>query len=200
MSATARVAAPHTPRTRAGARASLTVAPEARAAVAGNGIFALVVVGLLLAGMVMLLVLNTSLAQGSFEIGSLTKTQDALAVSEQQLLQQVARAEAPESLQARATELGMVPVSSPVFLRLADGAVLGTPTPAVRLARPAGTNSPAAPAAVTTTTPTKTATTPQPATAKPATAKAATAKAATAKTAATTASSDGAVADPGTKR
>ena len=99
MSATARVAAPHTPRTRAGARASLTVAPEARAAVAGNGIFALVVVGLLLAGMVMLLVLNTSLAQGAFEIGSLTKTQDALAVSEQQLLQQVARAEAPESLQ-----------------------------------------------------------------------------------------------------
>jgi hypothetical protein len=54
-------------------------------------------------------------------------------VQEQKLLQNVAQQEAPESLQKRAADLGMVPVTAPVFLRLADGAVLGTPTPAQRV-------------------------------------------------------------------
>ena len=56
-------------------------------------------------------------------------------MQEQTLLQQVANEESPESLQKRADQLGMVPVSAPVFLRLADGAVLGTPVPAERIAR-----------------------------------------------------------------
>jgi hypothetical protein len=107
-------------------------------AVAGNGVFALVVVGLLVVGMGVLLGLNTSLAQGAFEISALTRVQSNLAVQEQQLLQEVAVAEAPESLQRRADALGMVPVSSPVFLRLADGAVLGTPVAAVATARVRG--------------------------------------------------------------
>jgi hypothetical protein len=109
-------------------------------------VFALVVVGILLTGMVMLLVLNTTLAQGAFEIGALTQTQNQLAVTEQQLLQAVAAEEAPDALQARATALGMVPVTSPVFLRLADGAVLGTPTAA------AAPRKHTAPAAATTAT------------------------------------------------
>ena len=112
-------------------RPVLTEVPPAPATVAGNGVFALVVVGLLVAGMAVLLGLNTSLAQGAFEINALTRVQNGLAVQQQQLLQEVAVEEAPESLQQRADALGMVPVSSPVFLRLADGAVLGTPVPAV---------------------------------------------------------------------
>jgi len=108
-------------------RATLVEVPAPAPAVAGNGVFALVVVGLLVGGMVMLLVLNTTLAQGAFEISSLSRTQNQLAVQEQQLLQQVALEEAPDSLQKRAAALGMVPVTSPVFLRLADGAVLGIP-------------------------------------------------------------------------
>lgn len=110
--------------------------PPPAPAVAGNGMFALIVVGLLLGGMVTLLVLNTTLAQGAFEIGSLTKIQRDLAVNEQRLLQKVARAESPEALQERAERLGMVPATTPVFLRLADRAVLGTPTPAVGAANP----------------------------------------------------------------
>jgi hypothetical protein len=85
--------------------------------------------------MVMLLVLNTTLAQGAFEISSLTSTQNQRAVQEQQLLQQVALEEAPDSLQKRASALGMVAVTSPVFLRLADGAVLGIPHPATAAPR-----------------------------------------------------------------
>ncbi len=82
------------------------------------------------AGMLGLLVLNTTLAQGAFEIGSLTQVKRDLAVNEQRLLQTVAHAEAPESLQQRADALGMVPAQAPVFLRLADRTVLGRPTPA----------------------------------------------------------------------
>ncbi|MFN8158029.1 MAG: hypothetical protein U0R68_11470 [Candidatus Nanopelagicales bacterium] len=129
-------------------RAQIVALPDPGPTVAGNGVFALVVVGMLVGGMVMLLVLNTSLAQGAFEIGTLTKTQNQLAVQEEQLLQDVARAEAPEALQARANSLGMVPVTSPVFLRLADGAVLGIPKPA-KASRPSLPATGAAPTAVT---------------------------------------------------
>jgi hypothetical protein len=132
-------------------RAQIVALPDPRPAVAGTGVFALVVVGMLVGGMVLLLVLNTSLAQGAFEIGTLTRTQNQLAVQEEELLQDVARAEAPEALQARATSLGMVPVAAPVFLRLADGAVLGIPKPA-KASRPALPKTGAAPSAVTTTT------------------------------------------------
>jgi hypothetical protein len=84
-----------------------------------------------------LLVLNTTLAQGAFEIGSLESAQHALAVQEQQLQQTVALQESPEALQARAARLGMVPAASPVFLRLADGAVLGDPKAATGVRRTA---------------------------------------------------------------
>jgi len=114
-------------------RPALTPVPAAPAAVAGNGVFALVVVGMLVAGMGVLLVLNTSLAQGAFELGALNSAKSHLAVQEQQLLQQVALAESPEALQHRADVLGMVPVAAPVFLRLADGAILGDPVPAKAL-------------------------------------------------------------------
>jgi len=95
------------------------------------------VVALLLGGMVMLLGLNTSLASGAFEISSLTSGQSSLAVQEQYLIQKVALAESPEALQKRAVSLGMVPASSPVFIRLADGAILGVPTPSRSIASPA---------------------------------------------------------------
>lgn len=140
MSATARSARPSTrpagrPRTTPATagrprRTPLREVPPPAPAVAGTGVFSLVVVGILVLGMVMLLVLNTSLASGAFEISALQSQQRDLAVKEQRMLQDVARAEAPESLQAKAHELGMVPVSSPVFLRLADGKILGVPRPA----------------------------------------------------------------------
>lgn len=111
-------------------RPQLREVPAPAPSVAGNGMFALVVTGVLVLGAVVLLVLNTALAQGAFELSELSKTKRDLAVREQALLQAVARAEAPESLQARAEKLGMVPVAAPVFLRLADGKVLGVPRPA----------------------------------------------------------------------
>lgn len=111
-------------------RTPLKEVPPPAPAVAGTGVFSLVVVGILVLGMVMLLVLNTSLASGAFEINDLSSEQRDLAVREQRLVQDVARAEAPESLQQKAQALGMVPVAAPVFLRLSDGAILGSPRPA----------------------------------------------------------------------
>lgn len=211
MSATARAAttrptasrrATSPTRTAARRRPVLTEVPPAPAAVAGNGVFALVVVGLLVVGMGVLLGLNTTLAQGAFEINALTRVQNGLAVQEQQLLQQVAVAEAPESLQRRADALGMVPVASPVFLRLADGAVLGTPVPAVAAPRvrgltrlPVTGGQPAATQPGTTGTTAATAASPATTTAKAA-APAAGGDAAVADPTAPRAQSDAAVSDP----
>ncbi len=89
-------------------------------------------VGILAAGMVILLFLNTTLAQGAFQMHELTKAQQALNITKQQLTQSVEFAQSPEELQARATALGMVPSDNPVFIRLADGKVLGMPIPAPR--------------------------------------------------------------------
>lgn len=125
-------------------RAALREVAPPTPAVAGNGMFALIVTGMLVLGMIGLLVLNTTLAQGAFEIGSLTQVQRDLAVNEQRLLQSVAHAEAPESLQERADALGMVPAQAPVFLRLADRKVLGRPTPAKAAPRKASGSAAAA--------------------------------------------------------
>ena len=231
MSATARAAAarpsaarrrPAPSRTAVRRRPALTAVPSAPATVAGRGVFALVVLGMLVAGMGVLLVLNTSLAQGAFELGALSTTRNALAIQEQQLLQQVALEESPDALQARATTLGMVPVSAPVFLRLADGAVLGTPSAAVGAPRPhatasvpvtggsaaagvgaglasapAGAATTAAPAAGTSTIATTTSSTvAAPVTTKTTAAKPTAAKPSAAKPAAPRPGSDAAVADP----
>jgi len=217
MSATARAArtsparrrpAPAAPAARR--RPILTPVPAAPAAVAGRGVFALVVLGMLVGGMGVLLVLNTSLAQGAFELGALTKTQGALAVQEQHLLQQVALEESPDALQVRASALGMVPVAAPVFLRLSDGAVLGTPTAAVGVVRPrattlapvtgAATTASQVPAGTTTTTstapPTTTGGAVRPTPANPMTATLVPATGVAAKAVAPKRGTDAAVADP----
>jgi hypothetical protein len=132
------------------ARPNLTVVPALRPRVAGTATFSLVIVGILVFGMVVLLFLNTTLAQGAFQIHELTKAQRALNVTQQELAQKVAVAESPEELEARAVALGMVPSDNPVFIRLADGKVLGTPIPAARPPRVATGASTSNPASVAT--------------------------------------------------
>lgn len=92
---------------------------------ASRGVFALVVTGLLVIGMVVILVINTSLAQGAFTISELQSQQAALSQQEQTLSESVAAAAAPEALERRARGLGMVPSETPVFLSLPGGKVLG---------------------------------------------------------------------------
>lgn len=107
-----------------------TAAATGRKRAIGRGAFVAVVGALVLVGMALLLILNTTLAQGAFDLQQLRAEYEDLQVHEQSLAQQVATAQSPEALKAEAVRLGMVPVKVPAFLRLADGAVLGEPTPA----------------------------------------------------------------------
>jgi cell division protein FtsB len=92
--------------------------------------FLIVVGGLLGGGLLALLALNTTLAEGSFAVYDLKRETAALADQEQALVQEVALAESPEQLEKAARRQGMVAAANPVFLRLADGAVLGVPVAA----------------------------------------------------------------------
>ncbi|QLH21191.1 septum formation initiator family protein [Streptomyces sp. Rer75] len=99
------------------------------AATARRAPFVLLVVVLLGSGLIALLLLNSSLNQGSFELSKLEKQTDELSDERQSLQQEVDQLSAPGALEQRAQELGMVPGGSPAFLN-PDGTVAGVPAPA----------------------------------------------------------------------
>ncbi|QDQ16243.1 hypothetical protein FH965_11025 [Streptomyces spectabilis] len=86
----------------------------------------LLVVLLLGGGLITLLLLNSSLNEGSFQLSRLKKETQELTDEEQQLQRDVDEYAAPDALQRRARELGMVPGGDPVFLN-PDGTVRGVP-------------------------------------------------------------------------
>jgi hypothetical protein len=92
--------------------------------------FAALCMLLLIGGLMGLLMLNTSMAEGSFTLHRLQATSGELTDTEQALTAAIDAQKAPANLAARAAELGMVPADSAAFLRLSDGAVLGVATPA----------------------------------------------------------------------
>ena len=101
----------------------------------GRNAFGLLIGAILILGLLTVLLLNTVLAQGAFTIHTLEKSATSLEVQQQALERQVAALETPESLQLKATALGMVRANTPVFLRLRDHRVLGVPQ-AVTLPQP----------------------------------------------------------------
>lgn len=77
------------------------------------------------------LMLSILLSDGAYQISSLQAQQTTLARSEQALSEQLDLLGSPQNLAAKAEALGMVVgTSTPVFLRLSDGAVIGTVNPA----------------------------------------------------------------------
>jgi hypothetical protein len=92
--------------------------------------FVALVVGLLAAGLVGLLILNTIIAENSFRARDLQARGVALDLNQQRLQRHIDALEAPAALASRARSLGMVPAGAPAFIRLTDGKVLGHPTPA----------------------------------------------------------------------
>jgi hypothetical protein len=89
--------------------------------------FVIFVVSLLAAGLVGLLLLNTELQSGTFQVTALNNQADQLRDQQEQLEKQVRTLESPQNLADRALRMGMVPNPNPVFLRLSDGRVLGVP-------------------------------------------------------------------------
>jgi hypothetical protein len=88
--------------------------------------FVLLVVLLLGGGLITLLILNSSLNQGSFKLSELKKETTELTDEQQALQRDVDSYSAPDALERRARELGMVPGGSPAFLD-PDGTVRGVP-------------------------------------------------------------------------
>ncbi|GHC65394.1 septum formation initiator family protein [Streptomyces flavofungini] len=88
--------------------------------------FVLLVVLLLGGGLITLLILNSSLNEGSFQLTKLKKETQELTDEEQELQKDVDEYAAPDALQRRARELGLVPGGDPAFLN-PDGTVRGKP-------------------------------------------------------------------------
>ncbi|MFE1557954.1 hypothetical protein ACFW6V_23600 [Streptomyces sp. NPDC058734] len=107
--------------------------------------FVLLVVALLAGGLISLLLLNSALNEGSFQLSRLKKETTALTDEQQALQRDVDAYSAPDALQRRARELGLVPGGSPVFLG-PEGRTAGTPAPAEAPAPPPAPPAPQSPA------------------------------------------------------
>lgn len=110
-------------------RARLTVVPRVRSR-APRVPFVTLVSLVLVAGIVGLLLFNTSLQQASFAAASLEQQADALAAREQTLRMELDELRNPQRVATEAQAMGMVIPAAPVFLDLGDGAVSGVRTPA----------------------------------------------------------------------
>ncbi|WP_312038428.1 septum formation initiator family protein [Streptomyces galbus] len=93
--------------------------------------FVLLVVLLLGGGLIGLLVLNSALSEGAFQMDDLQRDTKNLTDEEQALQRDIDSYSAPDALQHRARELGMVPGGDPAFLD-PDGTVKGVPSPAAQ--------------------------------------------------------------------
>jgi Na+-transporting NADH:ubiquinone oxidoreductase subunit NqrC len=86
--------------------------------------FILLLVGLLGGALVSLLVISTTLAQGSYRITSLQQQNANLAKQEQLLMQQIAQASSPAQIAQEAEQLGMRPNPQLQFINLETGKVV----------------------------------------------------------------------------
>jgi hypothetical protein len=87
----------------------------------------------LLAGVIGLLMFNTSMQQAAFAATSMEQQASTLTAREQSLRMELDVLRDPQRVAREAQGMGMVIPATPAFLRLSDGKVLGTPTPATRV-------------------------------------------------------------------
>jgi hypothetical protein len=111
-------------------RARLTVVPRATGRRAARVPFVTLVSLLLVGGVAGLLAFNTSMQQASFTATAMEQRAQALDAEEQSLTLQLDALRDPQRVALRAKDMGMVPPTSPAFIRLSDGKVLGKPSPA----------------------------------------------------------------------
>lgn len=112
-------------------KARLTVVPRVRTR-APRVPFVTLVSLVLVAGIVGLLLFNTSMQQASFAASSLENQADTLAAREQTLRMELDELRNPQRVALEAQQMGMVIPSAPVFLDLETGRTIGVRTPATR--------------------------------------------------------------------
>jgi Na+-transporting NADH:ubiquinone oxidoreductase subunit NqrC len=86
--------------------------------------FILLLVGLLGGALISLLVISTTLAEGSYRITNLQQQDANLAKQEQLLMQQVAQASSPTQIAQEAEQFGMRPNPNLNFINLKTGKVV----------------------------------------------------------------------------
>ena len=120
-------------------RENLRLVAPIRVRKASRGMFIIMLASILGVGLMVMLLINTTLAQGAFTLSELRATQSELSRTEATLIESVAALAAPTVLEEKARNLGMVPSSNPAFIKIPSGKVLGKPKPApgVRVATPA---------------------------------------------------------------
>ncbi|MEO6944223.1 MAG: hypothetical protein ABI053_05880 [Lacisediminihabitans sp.] len=92
-------------------------------------VYALVTVAGLFVILMVQLLLSIVLSNGAYQISALQVQQTELSRDAQTYTEQLDVLKSPQNLSARAEALGMVMSTAPaVYLRLSDGAVIGTPT------------------------------------------------------------------------
>jgi hypothetical protein len=93
-------------------------------------VYALSAVACVGAVVVAQLLLSVGISQGAYEISALRASQVELGRTADSVSEDLIRVSSPQSLAANAEALGMVSNSTPAYLRLSDGAVLGAPSSA----------------------------------------------------------------------
>jgi hypothetical protein len=109
-------------------RPRLQVAPPAPISVP-RAPFVAGVIGVVIAGVLGILLINTKTNENSFKIADLQKQSSALDAQQQDLDNQLAIVSSPGSLDAAARRLGLVK-AQPALIRLPDGRVIGMLKPA----------------------------------------------------------------------
>lgn len=116
-----------TRRSAARTRAHLRVVAPLRVERASRGMFVLFIAVFLAAGLLLMLVINTALAQGAFAVTELQKQIQVLSEREQALTQEISLLASPVALETAAREMGMVPNARPVFIDIDAGRIVGKP-------------------------------------------------------------------------
>jgi len=94
--------------------------------------FVMLVSFVALAGVIGLLMFNTSMQQAAFTATAMEEQAATLTAREQTLRMELDVLRDPQRVALEAQRMGMVIPANPAFLRLSDGKVLGTPAPATR--------------------------------------------------------------------
>ena len=110
-------------------RARLTVVPRTRRSAPRLPFIALIT-AILLAGVIGLLMFNTSMQQAAFVESALHTQADNLAARQQALQSQLQKLDDPQVIAAKAQAHGMVMPGSPAVLNVATGKISGVPAPA----------------------------------------------------------------------
>ena len=93
-------------------------------------VYSLIIIVGLFAVLASQLLLSIALADGAYQISALQAQQKELSRAHQAITEELNVLGSPQNLAARAESLGMVSNNSAVYLNLADGAVMGSPSAA----------------------------------------------------------------------